>query len=62
MNSEAWCFDGETQKVNFLSVFFKRSAKGEVLVFFYGFPSSSWGSELIGPSLIERFDAITRVL
>jgi pimeloyl-ACP methyl ester carboxylesterase len=58
MNSEAWYLDGKTETINELSVFFKRTGKGETLICIHGFPSSSWDFEPIWPSVIARFDTI----
>ena len=62
MKSKAWYSDGRTQTINDLSVFFKRSGKGEALICIHGFPSSSWDFEQIWPSLIERFDVLVHDL
>jgi pimeloyl-ACP methyl ester carboxylesterase len=62
MTSKTWYLDGRTETIKDLSVFFKRSGKGEALVCIHGFPSSSWDFEPIWPSLIERFDVMVHDL
>jgi pimeloyl-ACP methyl ester carboxylesterase len=58
MNSKTWYSDGRTEMINDLSVFFKRSGKGQALICIHGFPSSSWDFEALWPSLTEQFDVM----
>lgn len=58
MNSKTWYSDGRTEMINDLSVFFKRSGKGQSLICIHGFPSSSWDFEALWPSLTDRFDVM----
>jgi pimeloyl-ACP methyl ester carboxylesterase len=62
MNSEAWYSDGKIEIINDLSVFFKRSGKGQSLICIHGFPSSSWDFEALWPALTERFDVMVHDL
>lgn len=48
--------------INDLSVFFKRSGKGQSLICIHGFPSSSWDFEALWPALTERFDVMVHDL
>lgn len=62
MNSVDWHFDGRTEIIDNLNVFFKRSGKGQSLICIHGFPSSSLDFEAIWPSLTERFDVMAHDL
>lgn len=62
MNSDTWYANGRATTINDLTVFYKRSGKGQTLICIHGFPSSSWDFEPIWPSLIKRFDVITHDL
>ncbi len=62
MNSEAWYSEGKIEIINDLSVFFKRSGKGQTLICIHGFPSSSWDFEALWPALTDRFDVMVHDL